>query len=83
MRSERPLIPRRLIVGILGCMGSTLIYLLRANMSVAIIAMVDEKALIEDQETNHTDDLCYDVWSYNRTKDHGYHVSVLVDCLFQ
>ena len=37
--------------------------------------MVDEKALIEDQEVNGTDDLCYDVWSYNQTKETGYHVS--------
>ena len=75
MRSEQPLIPSRLKVGVLGCIGCTLLYLLRSNLSVTIIAMVDEKALIEEQEVNGTDDLCYDVWKYNKTKESGYHVS--------
>ena len=78
MRSEKPLIPLRLRVGVLGCLGATLLYLVRSNLSLTILAMVDEKAVLEDEEQNKTnpnDDLCYDIWSYNRTKGHGYHVS--------
>ncbi|CAG2123369.1 unnamed protein product, partial [Medioppia subpectinata] len=35
------LLPKRLIVGLLGCIGCTFLYVLRSNISVAIIAMVE------------------------------------------
>lgn len=75
MGSGEPLMASRVKVGILGCIGCTLLYILRSNLSVAIIAMVDEKAVIKDEEGNRTGDLCYDIKAFNRTGESHYHVS--------
>ena len=74
MRSD-PIIPSRLKVGILGCLGCTLLYLLRSNLSVAIIAMVDEKAVIIEEEHGKEGDLCY-VLQPNSNKSDGSHFHV-------
>ena len=75
MRSRKTLIPVRVTVGILGCMACTLVYTLRSCLSVAIIAMVDEKLVIEDNEQNNTVlDVCYDFTSHNTTQESHYHV---------
>ncbi|CAG2118590.1 unnamed protein product, partial [Medioppia subpectinata] len=58
----KPLVPKRLIVGLMGCLGCCLLYVLRSNLSVAIIAMVNELEVIEEEDTIIQDnDLCYDI----------------------
>ncbi|CAG2104507.1 unnamed protein product, partial [Medioppia subpectinata] len=61
-----------IMVGVLGSIGCTLVYLLRSNLSVAIIAMVDERTIQADRDDMQTDDLCYDSSTYNKTGGHEY-----------
>ncbi|CAG2117364.1 unnamed protein product [Medioppia subpectinata] len=57
----KPLVPKRFIVGLMGCLSCFMLYVLRSNLSVAIIAMVDELEVIEEDTTAHGNDLCYDI----------------------
>ena len=72
-RIQKTYVPSRVIVGVLGCLGCCLLYVLRSNLSVAIIAMVDEKQVIENNnESNNSQsmidkDLCYDIHSVNKS----------------
>ena len=80
MSSRKNFIPVRVTVGILGCLGSTLVYVLRSCLSVAIIAMVDEKLVIEDNEQNNTVlDVCYNFTSRNTSQESHYHVMYYLD----
>jgi hypothetical protein len=73
---KKPLVSSRLIVGFLGCFGCTLLYILRSNLSVAIVAMVDKKELVDENEDIESPDLCYTEQHHNETEyDPGYRVS--------
>ena len=72
-------ISSRLWVAILGSIGCTLLIVLRSNLSVAIIAMVDERDVIKDNNQTEDTDLCYDIKRAINTshKDSEYQVSYL------
>jgi len=75
-QSNKPLVSSRLIVGFLGCFGCALLYILRLNLSVAIVAMVDKKELVDEDEDVEGPDLCYTGQHHNETEyDPGYRVS--------
>ena len=73
------IISSRLWVAILGSIGCTLLVVLRSNLSVAIIAMVDERDVIEYNNQTEDTDLCYDTnrAKNNSHKENGYQVSHL------
>jgi hypothetical protein len=75
---DKPLVPRRFIVGLLGCLGCCLLYVLRSNLSVAIIAMVDEIEVTEEDNTIQDTDLCYDIHNRINASNSGpiYHVNI-------
>jgi hypothetical protein len=74
-QSKKPLLSSRLIVGFLGCFGCALLYILRSNLSVAIVAMVDKRELDNENEDIESPDLCY-TGHHNETEhDPGYRVS--------
>ena len=79
MGYDKPLVPYRALVAVLGGLGCTLLYVLRSNLSVAIIAMVDEKAILEDKGnmTGVLHDVCFDFGLQNTTKESHYRVSKL------
>lgn len=83
-RIEKPLLPSRLIVGLLTTTGCMLLYILRSNLSVAIVAMVDKKTLVEENEDIDTQDLCYDGHHNNNTDyEPGYKVSKTLSQIFK
>ena len=43
-RDYFPCIPARYILSVMGCLGFVIVYALRVNMSVALVAMVNETA---------------------------------------
>lgn len=59
MTSDGRRVPNRLVVGLLVYIGCVFLIMMRSGLSVAIIAMVDERsALAVDTPVNDTD-LCY------------------------
>ncbi|XP_054160049.1 uncharacterized protein LOC128958258 [Oppia nitens] len=69
INTNKPLVPCRLQIGILGCLGCTLLYILRSNLSVAIIAMVEETTSVSE-DRHKSQDLCYNVDTYNTSTGH-------------
>ncbi|XP_054160050.1 putative inorganic phosphate cotransporter [Oppia nitens] len=75
--NKPPVIPCRVTVGVLGSLGCMLLFVVRSNLSVAIIAMVDEKLLLTTETNinnnsavnsdntnnfnNNNQDICYDI----------------------
>ena len=60
MPSDGRLVPTRLVVGLLVYTACVLLIVLRSGLSVAIIAMVDERRVIAVDSHANDSDLCYD-----------------------
>ncbi|CAG2110848.1 unnamed protein product, partial [Medioppia subpectinata] len=65
---------RQLIVGLLGCIGCTFLYVLRSNISVAIIAMVEPIQVIHMfNNTGTQTDVCFNTYNISTKSRPTYH----------
>lgn len=76
--NAKPVIAQRLIVGILGTTACALLYIIRTNLSVAIVAMVKKDINIDDDIQNDTNQFCYDEPRNKTNNEYDYKVSQII-----